>query len=234
MSERFLRKQLFQIGFFYQIDSFNPVYLDKTGELIEKSEGLLKDWNGNTNGFQFTSNDGFFGGRFTIEQFWYQDQRQGDYKDDKLNEFSAFIKSANEIAIDTYKPKYFKRIGLRLQFIAKKTSETSKSKYLKFYDEHFSDLKKYGPFNTTSIGFDIESDPIKMKINVNYAIKQTEGNVNTPSDGIMFDIDFFRLLNKDDTAKIHEINAELLDFVMRNYINVICSIAKEMGMIDEE
>lgn len=39
MNERFVRKQLFQIGQFYQINSFNPEYLDKTGELIAKTEG---------------------------------------------------------------------------------------------------------------------------------------------------------------------------------------------------
>jgi hypothetical protein len=233
MSERFLRKQLFQIGFFYQLNVFNAIYLDKTGELISKSEGLLKNWNGNSSAFQFSSEDDKFNGKYAMDQFWYNDQRQGDYSDDKLKEFSTFISKANEIAIDVYKPKYYTRIGFRLQFIAKKTSDASKKKYIEYYRGKFSELSRYGEFSTTAIGFDISSSPIQMKINVNYAIKETEIDVNTPKEGLLFDIDFFRKVGKEDTSRIKDINAELIKFVSENYVNVICSIAKEMGMIDE-
>jgi hypothetical protein len=233
MSERFLRKQLFHVGMFYQLDVFNPIYLDKTGEIISRTEGLLKDWNGNLNGFQFLSEKDNFAGKFTMDQFWYHDQKQGDFKSEMINSFSKFIVEINEVAIDTYKPKYYRRIGYRLQFIAKKTSEGSKNRYSKFYDGHFTELNKYGKFDTTSIGFDILSDPVKVKVNLNFATKQTSIDTNAPEQGLLFDLDYYRLLEKKEAEDFIGINNRLLAYVSESYIPIICGLAKEMGMIDE-
>lgn len=233
MNDRFIRKQLYQVGLFYQIDSFNPVYLDKTGQLIAKTEGKLINWNGNIDNFQFTDNELPITGKVNMNNYWYSYSRQGDFDEKIMEQFHKFIVNTNELISDVYKPVHFKRVGLRMQYILKRTAAEAKAKYLRFFSDHFASFKKYGLINTTAIGFDIESNNLNIKVNVSYAKRQTDNDVNAPAEGLLFDIDFYKNLDKIGLAKIGEVNSEVLDFVSDNYRKIIYDIALEIGAVNE-
>ena len=233
MNERFIRKQLFQIGQFYQMDAFNPVYLDKTGELISQTEGVLKDWNGNADEFHFSDEQGLYKGKVSPRLFWYSNTKQDNFDDNELKKFKHFIISTNEKIDSVYKPKYYKRIGFRIQYILKKTGDHIKYIYNNFYKDKFVQLSKFGNFKTSSIGFDIESNNQIIRVNINYVIRKTNNEENSPKEGLLFDLDFFKILNKIEKTEAFEINEYLLTFVEENYKGIICNIAKEMGAIDE-
>lgn len=233
MNEKKLRKQLFQLGFFYQIDSFNPVYLDKTGELIAKSEGKLFNWNGNIDMFNFTNENNSLNGRVSMNHYWYSDTKQDNYNENSLPTFIEFIKESNELISSVYQPKNFSRIGLRMQYIAKNNSDTIKNNYKHFFNDKFSAFSKFGKLNTNSIGFEIQGSEYNIKVNITYAKRQTQNDINAPDEGLLFDVDFYKKLDKVELDKIERINNNFLDFVATNYQQVLLSIHNEMGIIHE-
>ena len=127
MNERFLRKNIYQVGQFYQIDSFNPVYLDKTGSLIAASEGILKNWNGNMNEFHFSDESEPYLGKVNMQNYWYHNTKQGDFDDDEILRFSNFINNTNSLIDSIYQPKYYTRIGFRNSVNTKKDHRSCKS-----------------------------------------------------------------------------------------------------------
>lgn len=233
MSERFFRKQVYQLGMFYQVNSSNPIFLDKTGELISKTEGKLKNWNGGIEGFQFSDDSELISGKVNMDSYWYHYQKQGDFDDDSLGTFSKFVSETNEIISNVYQPTNFSRMGMRLQFILKKTSASVKEKYKHHFDTGFSSLKKYGVLSTAAIGFDIDNGEYNIKVNVNYARRQTDIDKNAPKDGLLFDLDFSKSLNKIKLDGFTSLNKKFLAHVSSNYKDIICCIAQEMGAINE-
>lgn len=233
MNDRFIRKQLFQVGQTYQIDAFNPVYLDKTGEMISTSEGRLKNWNGNLNEFFFSDEQRMYGGKVNMHHFWYNNPKQGDFEENEIFAFVEFIKETNALIDSVYKPKYYSRIGFRVQYLLKKTSVQVKEKYSRLFDSHFQNLKKYGDFTTTAVGFDIVGNEFTTKVNVNYAVRNTENDLNSPREGLLFDLDFFKVVDKLKPDTAFELSDQLLAFASENYKEILCSLAAEMGIIDE-
>lgn len=231
MNERFFRKQMYQVGQFYQIDSFNSVYLDKTGEMIAVSEGRLKNWNGNMNEFHFTDESGLYNGKVNMNCFWYNNPKQGDYDEKEAPKFIEFIKNNNELIDSVYCPKYYTRIGFRMQFILKKTSELVKEKYKHFYDEKFSKLSGIGKFTTTAVGFDILGEKCTVKVNINFATRNTNNDINAPKEGLLFDLDFYKEISKAKKEDTWLINNDVLKFAHENYESIICSLASELGII---
>lgn len=231
MNEHFINRQLYQVGQFYQLDSFNPVYLDKTGELIAQSEGRLVNWNGNLNEFHFSDESKTYNGKVNIQQYWYSNPRQGDYDEKELDKFISFIKPTNELIDSVYKPKYYSRIGLRVQYILKKTSDSTREKYKHFYDDKLVKMTKFGCIESTGIGFDLKQEEISIRVNLNLAKKSTENDLNAPKDGLLFDLDFYRIVDKKDKSETFDYNNKLLSYAVSSYKEIICVLAEEMGII---
>jgi len=72
-----------------------------------------------------------------------------------------------------------------------------------------------------------------VKININYAKRQTKNDINAPDEGLLFDIDFYSKLAKIGLNEIEKINSDFLDFVSTNYTQVLILISNEMGVIHE-
>lgn len=230
-NERFIRKQIYQVGQFYQIDSFNSVYLDKTGELIAVSEGKLKNWNGNMNEFHFNDEEKPYNGKVSSQNYWYNNPRQGDYDSNELPNFIKFIKSSNELIDSVYKPKYYTRIGLRMQYVLRKTTNQVKDNYKQFYKEKFKKLLQYGNIDTTAIGFETVNDVVNIKTNINYVMRNTDNDINAPKDGLMFDLDFYKTLDKVKKADAFDQNERILTYANDKWADIVSSIAEEMEII---
>lgn len=234
MNDRFIRKNIYQVGLSYQIDSFNPIFLDRTGQLIALTEGKLINWNGGIEGFQFTTKDQTVNGKVSMDNYWYGLTKQGDFGEKSLSDFSAFIIETNKLISDVYKPTYFKRIGLRTQYILKKTSSKIKSTYDNFYNGKFTHLEKRGQLHTSSIGFEIQCASANIKVTLAYAVRQGDNDPNAPQNGLLIDIDFYKKLDKVGLDKIDEVNRELLNFISNNYKEILHEVVLQMGAADED
>ena len=234
MNDRFIRKNVYQVGLSYQIDSFNPIFLDKTGQLIALSEGKLINWNGGIDGFQFATKDQTVNGKVSMHNYWYGFAKQGDFDEKSLLNFLSFISETNKLISSVYNPTHFKRIGLRTQYILKKTTSKIKSTYDDFYNGKFSCFEKYGQLHTSSIGFEIQNTFANIKVNIAYAVRQGDNDQNAPQNGLLIDIDFYKQLEKIGPDKIDEVNSELLSYTSDNYKEIIYNIALQMGAANED
>ena len=123
--EKYLSNFFFVSGIFFQIDWFNPLYLDKTGLLIKLSRENIIKWYGNAEGFDFQEKENLYSGKVSISKLWL-----------KWNNLTYFNKFNIEEALDTfikqslflsenYEAVDYKRIGFRLQGILSKIIETN-------------------------------------------------------------------------------------------------------------
>lgn len=234
MNDRFIRKNIYQVGLSYQIDSFNPIFLDKTGQLIALSEGKLINWNGGIDGFQFTTKDQTVNGKVSMNNYWYGLTKQGDFEEKSLSDFLFFITETNKLISNVYNPLHFKRIGLRTQYILKKTSSKIKSTYDNFYNGKFAYFEKRGQLHTSSIGFEIQSTSANIKVTLAYAVRQGDNDQNAPQNGLLIDIDYYKQLDKVGPDKIDEVNSELLNYISNNYKEIIYNVVVQMGANNED
>ena len=122
-------------------------------------------------------------------------------------------------------------MDLEIQLILKKTTDHVKAKYQSFFNDKFNKLSKYGEFATTAIGFDISNDNYKIRININYAQRNTDNEINAPKNGLLFDLDFYNILNKADSKDTFSLNEKMLSNINEQYKELICLLAEEMGII---
>lgn len=229
MSAKYFQKNFFKIGLFYQLDSNNPIYLDKTGELIAKTDKFLSDWNGNIDGYTFKVNGKEIAGKVTMKHYWYNHEKQEDFDEQTILDFAKSIQSLNLKINEVYNPLFFTRIGFRMQLLFKKNNDVFINNYNAIMKNLFSHISTDAQIKTSNISFEIEKPDFNIRVTTQYVIKQPSNIANVPEKGFLFDLDFYKTLNNEILTETTKINEQFLANVVSTYPSIITKLTEVLG-----
>jgi len=183
-----LEHKCFKLGYFFQINFDNPLFLDLTGRLMSETKDSLHEWNGGADDFSFKIRDSDIKGKINIHRLWFCDDKNEWMQDHKIDKFLESCSLIADKVIQVQKPVKASRIGLRIQLLLNK----SVPEYLEIYNSVYKDLlETYSNYklSTTNIGYQFEKDDYISKISISYATRNTKDESAGPENGFLLDCD---------------------------------------------
>ena len=231
---KLLANHLFQVGTFFQINWYNPVFLDKTGAAMVRTKGRLNKWQGGIDGFSFSHTKLPYKGKVSMDRYWVEIKTESYLNPEFLDTIKSISKSItvdlNDF-IEIYGVTQLKRIGLRHQSVFDKYNKRNVNNFHSLVCGNYKKLvEKYNGKNQ-GIHLLLEKECKKISLAVSIASKTDETKPGPPK-GFMIDYDIYKEVKietkvLENTLKEKE---ELIEYFCNNYEEFISEILYSMGI----
>ena len=115
--EKKLHESMFVIGQFFQINWYNPFYLDRTGQVMYKTENILDEWKGGPEGYNFNVTNTNSVGSLSIDKLWIKCNENMYYEKKDFEKTKKTLTKVYKLFIKEYDVKEISRIGVRTQMV---------------------------------------------------------------------------------------------------------------------
>lgn len=226
-----LKNSLFNIGTFFEIRWFNPLYLDKSGEAMKIVRQRYSTFGISGNDIIYYDKKFKYEGQLSVEKYWLKINNQNYYSDTEFKDFFDFIKEDLRTFIKVYEITDITRIGFRVQGLWINIKKDLTPTFNNILHKSILGLKDIYSLQNKKIVIQLNDKiPENPKTNLHLGFSQkTAGFGKGPLYGFLIDADYFKAYTRINAKK-----GKFLDFTkeadiflryfLDNYPNIISKL----------